>query len=104
MRGGWAKHWWVTESAPKARGVVFTFDGQSIFLFWFFFLLARRARGLHAPGAATRRRFFDVFSDVFLERFFVDFWDHIGAILAPKCVQNGVRNLCQNHFQKSDGI
>ena len=32
------------------------------------------------PGAANQRRFFDVFSDAFLERFWTDFGYHFGSI------------------------
>ena len=88
----------MTESAFSARGVVVMRATSETFFFRFLVFLAAGPVDLHAPGAATRRRFFDVFSDVFLERFFVDFWTHIGAILAPKCVQNGVRNLYKNQF------
>ena len=57
----------MTESAFSARGVVCKRATSDIFFFRFLVFLAAAREDLHAPGAATRRRFFDVFSDVFLD-------------------------------------
>ena len=44
------------------------------------------------PGAANQSHFFDVFSDVFLERFWVVFGTHFGPTFGLKCCQNGFEN------------
>ena len=44
------------------------------------------------PGAANQRRFFDDFSDAFLERFWVVFGTHFGPTFGLKCCQNGFEN------------
>ena len=44
------------------------------------------------PAAATQPPFFDVFSDAFLERFWVDFGTHFGPSSELKCGQNGFKN------------
>ena len=52
----------------------------------------RRARDLTRHRAANQRRFFDDFSDAFLERLWVDLGIPFGALLGLKRIQNDVEN------------